>query len=91
MTRASPADDMPRPVPLLPHLLPTLGILLLAMMTILAGLGDALAPENEENDRDVVPSFCQLRVHLDRSEGGQRGDLGGNLSRKVDEKLNGMG
>lgn len=56
-----------------------------------AGLRGALAPEDEKYGRDVVPGFCQLRVHLDRVEGGQRGDLGKNLPWKVDEELNGRG
>lgn len=59
------------------------------MMTTFAGLRDALAPENEENGRDIVPGLCQLRVHLDRTKGGQLGDLGENLPWKVDEELNG--
>lgn len=91
---ASPADDVPWPVPLLPRLTPSLGMLLLLLvMTMLtfAGLRDAFTPENEENGRDVVPGFCQLRIHLDRAEGGQRGDLGENLPWKVDEELSGIG
>lgn len=84
---ASPADDVPRPVPLLPCLLPALG----ALLRLFAVLRDALAPEDEENGRHVVPGVSQLLVHLDRAEGDQRGDLGEHLSWKIDEKLNGKG
>jgi len=55
VTCALPADDVPWPVPLLPRLLPALGLL---MMIMFAGLRDALAPEHEEDGRYVVPGFC---------------------------------